>query len=294
MTRPRTLVFVAGTGTEVGKTWWTAAVARELRGAGRDGRGAQAGAVGRARRHHRRRPARRRHRRGPRHRVPRAPHATPSRGRRPWPPTSWDCRRSPSPTSWASSVWPDGVAVGLVEGVGGPRSPIAADGDNVDFARALAPDLVVLVADAGLGTINAVRLSVAAFDGFPVVVALNRYAASATTRCTPATATLSPTIDGLDVVTDALAARGAASATASAAGMTAPLVVGVPRERKSGEHRVAITPDGVHELAVHGVTVLVEDGAGAGSSHHRRRLPRRRRRDRRRRRPTCGRAPASC
>ena len=30
--------------------------------------------------------------------------------------------------------------------------------------------------------------------------------------------------------------------------MTAPLVVGVPRELKEGEHRVAITPDGVHEL----------------------------------------------
>ena len=72
-------------------------------------------------------------------------------------------------------VWPDGVAVGLVEGVGGPRSPIAADGDNVDFARALRPDLVVLVGDAGLGTINAVRLSMPVFDGFPVVVVLNRY-----------------------------------------------------------------------------------------------------------------------
>src|SRR5215208_3148377 len=32
--RPRTLVFVAGTATEVGKTWWTTAVARELRAAG--------------------------------------------------------------------------------------------------------------------------------------------------------------------------------------------------------------------------------------------------------------------
>ena len=48
--------------------------------------------------------------------------------------------------------------------------------------------------------------------------------------------------------------------------MTAPLTVGVPRELKSGEYRVAITPDGVHELTVNGVTVLVEQGAGAGSS----------------------------
>ena len=48
--------------------------------------------------------------------------------------------------------------------------------------------------------------------------------------------------------------------------MTAALAVGVPRERKEGEHRVAITPDGVHELVVHDVPVLVEHDAGAGSS----------------------------
>jgi alanine dehydrogenase len=45
-----------------------------------------------------------------------------------------------------------------------------------------------------------------------------------------------------------------------------PLVVGVPRERKEGEHRVAITPDGVHELAAHDVPVLVEHDAGADSA----------------------------
>lgn len=51
-----------------------------------------------------------------------------------------------------------------------------------------------------------------------------------------------------------------------AAALSSPLVVGVPRETKLGEHRVAITPDGVHELVNHGVTVLIEHGAGAGSS----------------------------
>jgi alanine dehydrogenase len=35
---------------------------------------------------------------------------------------------------------------------------------------------------------------------------------------------------------------------------------------KAGEHRVAITPDGVHELRAHDVDVLVEVGAGADSS----------------------------
>ena len=71
--------------------------------------------------------------------------------------------------------WPDGVDVGLVEGAGGPRSPIAADGDNVRLASAIEPDLVLLVADAGLGTINAVRMSIAAFRGGAVVVVLNRW-----------------------------------------------------------------------------------------------------------------------
>ena len=48
--------------------------------------------------------------------------------------------------------------------------------------------------------------------------------------------------------------------------MSETLVVGVPRERKDGEHRVAITPDGVHELTVHGATVVIEHDAGSGSS----------------------------
>jgi alanine dehydrogenase len=44
------------------------------------------------------------------------------------------------------------------------------------------------------------------------------------------------------------------------------LTVGVPREAKEGEHRVAVTPDGVYELRHHDVPVLIEAGAGAGSS----------------------------
>jgi len=43
-------------------------------------------------------------------------------------------------------------------------------------------------------------------------------------------------------------------------------IVGVPRETKPGEHRVAITPDGVAELVSHGVEVLVEHDAGADSA----------------------------
>src|SRR5580765_8205261 len=42
--------------------------------------------------------------------------------------------------------------------------------------------------------------------------------------------------------------------------------VGVPREVKTAEHRVALTPDGVRELERHGVSVFVEAGAGADSA----------------------------
>lgn len=41
--------------------------------------------------------------------------------------------------------------------------------------------------------------------------------------------------------------------------------VGVPREVKNREYRVALTPLGVHELVAHGHQVLVESGAGEGS-----------------------------
>ncbi|MHB1711126.1 MAG: alanine dehydrogenase, partial [Acidimicrobiales bacterium] len=42
--------------------------------------------------------------------------------------------------------------------------------------------------------------------------------------------------------------------------------VGVPREIKVHEYRVAITPSGVHELVRHGHRVLIERDAGSGSS----------------------------
>lgn len=49
---------------------------------------------------------------------------------------------------------------------------------------------------------------------------------------------------------------------------SAPVIrsVGVPREVKIAEHRVAMTPDGVRELERHGIEVLVETGAGDGAS----------------------------
>ncbi len=49
--------------------------------------------------------------------------------------------------------------------------------------------------------------------------------------------------------------------------MTAQITtVGVPREIKTAEHRVAMTPDGVRELERAGVDVFVETGAGVGAS----------------------------
>jgi alanine dehydrogenase len=42
--------------------------------------------------------------------------------------------------------------------------------------------------------------------------------------------------------------------------------VGVPREVKTAEHRVAMTPDGVRELERHGINVFVETRAGEGAS----------------------------
>lgn len=74
--------------------------------------------------------------------------------------------------------WPDGVDLGLVEGAGGVRSPISADGgDTADLVDRLEPDLVVLVADAGLGTLHAVRTSLPVLKGHEVAVFLNRFVA---------------------------------------------------------------------------------------------------------------------
>jgi dethiobiotin synthetase len=92
------------------------------------------------------------------------------------------------------------VGTTIVETAGGVRSPIAADGDCVDLIRALAPDVVVLVADAGLGTINAVRMSEEALRPGSVVVYLNRY--DPETDLHVRNADWLRAREGLDVVTD--------------------------------------------------------------------------------------------
>ena len=57
-----------------------------------------------------------------------------------------------------------------------------------------------------------------------------------------------------------------AAAPADRAGVPAITRVGVPREVKIAEHRVAMTPDGVREFERHGIDVYVETGAGEGAS----------------------------
>ena len=44
------------------------------------------------------------------------------------------------------------------------------------------------------------------------------------------------------------------------------MIVGVPKEIKVHESRVAITPEGVSEFVHAGHTVIIENNAGAGSS----------------------------
>jgi dethiobiotin synthetase len=73
------------------------------------------------------------------------------------------------------SAWPLNVELAVIETAGGLCSPIAHDADNLALIEKLAPTRVVLVADAGLGTLNAVRLCLRALDGQPTTVFLNRF-----------------------------------------------------------------------------------------------------------------------
>ena len=43
------------------------------------------------------------------------------------------------------------------------------------------------------------------------------------------------------------------------------MIIGVPRERKTLEKRVALTPDGAKELTNRGHKVLIETNAGEGT-----------------------------
>jgi dethiobiotin synthetase len=201
--RPRHVVVVTGTGTEVGKTWASARLIARLRGGGlavaarKPAQSFEAGdevtdahvlaeASGETPEQV-----------CPRHRwypVPMAPPmAAEALGLEP--PALGDL------VGETEQSWPAvQVDVGIVEGAGGVASPQASDGDTAALARSLHAERAVLVAGAGLGTINLVRLCVAALAPTPAVVFLNRY--DADDRLQRANRAWLETGDGLDVVVD--------------------------------------------------------------------------------------------
>ncbi len=178
--RPHRVVAVVGTGTDVGKTWVAARCLADLRAAGLqvaarkpaqsferadDPASLDAALLGAATGEPPEQVC-------PPHRWYEVPMA---------PPMAAEALRRPAFTiaDLISELrWPaEPVDVGLLETAGGLRSPLAADGDCLALCAALAPDLVVLVADAGLGTINAVRLTLSALGPLAssAVVVLNRF-----------------------------------------------------------------------------------------------------------------------
>lgn len=173
--RPDRLVLVAGTATDVGKTWVAAALAKHLRS-----RGLLVAA---------RKPVQSFERGASRTDAEILAAATGEDSTVVCPPQRWlDIPMAPpmaaevlgrppfSVADLAAEIsWPAGVDVGLLESVGGVRSPVASDGDTVELAAAIEPDLAVIVADAALGVINAVRCALASLEGWPAVVLLNRF-----------------------------------------------------------------------------------------------------------------------
>lgn len=178
--RPKRLVVVAGTATEIGKTWVAARLARDLRATGYD-------VIAR-------KPAQSFDPGDPStdaHALAAATGAEPTEvcPRHRWypaamaPPMAAEYLERPSfsiEDLVAEIDWPlPSPDVALVESAGGVRSPLAADGDTVTLVELLQPDLVLLVADAELGTINSVTLSLEALDRgshvAKIVVVLNRF-----------------------------------------------------------------------------------------------------------------------
>jgi dethiobiotin synthetase len=170
-------VLVVGTGTEVGKTWVTARLTEQLR---QDGRRVAV-----------RKPVQS-FEPGDRTDADVLAGASGERPDEVCPPQRWYALAMAPPMAAEALggaaftisdligelTWPEGIDVGFVEAAGGVRSPLAADGDAVTLAGALRPDIVLLVADAGLGVLNLVRLSAGAVD-HPVVLAyLNRFDAA--------------------------------------------------------------------------------------------------------------------
>ncbi len=174
--RPRLLVGVAGTATEIGKTWTTAAMITALRA-----RGLAVGARKPVQSYDPDDP-------GPldaevlaRAAADTAASVCPAARTLPVPmapPMAADALGLPRPLLAdlvTETTWPHTLDIGFVETVGGVASPVAHDGHSTDLLRHLGVDVTVLVADAGLGTIDAVRTAARFFDGAPTVLVLNRF-----------------------------------------------------------------------------------------------------------------------
>ncbi|MGO9657319.1 MAG: ATP-dependent dethiobiotin synthetase BioD [Acidimicrobiales bacterium] len=173
--RPQRLVVVGGTGTEVGKTWVGCELARHLRGLGQQVSARKlAQSFGPEE--------------GPTD-AERLAAATGEKAADVCPPWRW-YPRAMAPPMAAEALglppfglddlvgelrWPPGVDVGLVEWAGGVGSPQATYGDAVDLVERLAPDLVVVVAGAGLGALSNVRLAARALSRHPLAVFLNHF-----------------------------------------------------------------------------------------------------------------------
>jgi dethiobiotin synthetase len=168
-----TVIGVAGTGTDIDKTWVTAACAQILRA-----RGLTVAA---------RKPAQS-FSEGDTTDAEILASATGEDPRTVCPPHRWFAIPMAPPMAAAALGQPGFTIATLVgetavpdsgmtfvETAGGLRSPIATDGDCVAYLSALEPAAVLLVAHAGLGTINLVRLSVDVLGENRVVVYLNRF-----------------------------------------------------------------------------------------------------------------------
>lgn len=175
MSRPAHLMAVIGTHTEVGKTWVSAALLAQARS-----RGLRVGA---------RKPVQsfdvddgvtdaerlaaatgeQMHSICPAHRWYSLPMAPPMAA------NALGLPRILLDELAAEIAWQSGLNLGLVESVGGPRSPLAHDADSIDLVHRLQPDEVLLVAEAGLGAINAVRLAVQCVGALPTTIFLNRF-----------------------------------------------------------------------------------------------------------------------
>jgi len=182
--RPRRLIVVTGTGTNIGKTWVAAATLAELRG-----RGLRVAA---------RKPAQSF---APQDAT--TPDSAVLAGATGEPPDAvcplhrcYPIALAPPMAAEAlgrsafgiedlvlelNASWPadEPVDVACVEGSGGVASPQAMDGDTATLIDAVDPDLVILVAEPALGSINLVRLCLRFLgDRRPVAVHLNRFDSS--------------------------------------------------------------------------------------------------------------------